>query len=506
MFTSLRVQGYRSFVDSGNLPLSPLTILVGRNNSGKSTLLRAVYQLQEAAPWADDDVRVDASRALIQLTFDELGAPPFPTAVRDAKWRGGQLNISRHRANAAQVDLTNPSHGDDSLRLTVLPAKEPENLIYPSLARRYGNTQYEEQVRKDTITAIWPTDTNLVARASTVLNTRTREGREFQSLCERVLQQTVDLMTSDNGQRLGVQLDRWRQVGLPSMGTGIGTVLGLLVNLTGAHGKVFLIEEPENDLHPQALKALLDVIIEKSDTNQFIISTHSNIVLTRLGALATATVLHTDMTVQDDIPTSTVRTVADRQGRLGVLRDLGYALADLDLAEGWLIFEESSAERICRQYLIPWFVPELGRLTTVAAAGTSRIGPLWQNLREMALYAHRQPQYVDRLWAIADGDPEGTKAVRELAARFDKDGRGKFHTWSRPDFEAYYPTPFASRAEEVRALPHDHRPEPKRQLLLDVLSWIGEDERRAREEFECSANEAVATLRLIGDQVRNMGS
>jgi hypothetical protein len=84
--------------------------------------------------------------------------------------------------------------------------------------------------------------------------------------------------------------------------------------------------------------------------------------------------------------------------------------------------------------------------------------------------------------------------------------RGRFQTWSRPDFAACYPAPFTSRAEEVCALPHDQRPEPKRQLLLDVLAWIDEDEPRAREEFERSANEAIATLRLIGDQVRTMGS
>ncbi len=499
MLTSLRVRNYRSFKDSGELPLSPLTILVGRNNSGKSTLLRALYQLQEAAPWSVDDVRVGTPSAFIRLGFDQLPTPPFPPVVNDAKWHDRQLTVLR-TSEQVSVELGNAGASPE-VRLDVISATEPYNFIYPSLARRYSNTQYEEQLRKDQTTQVWPNETNLVARASTVLNPRTRSGKEFESLCKRVLNQTLDLMTGDNGQRLGLQIDRFAQVGLTAMGAGISATLGLLLNLTGAENKLFLIEEPENDLHPAALKALLDVIVEKSATNQFIISTHSSIVLTRLGALETATVLHTDMQINDDVPTSTVRSVQDRAGRLEVLRDLGYALADLGLNDGWLIFEESSAERLCRQYLIPWFVPALGRLTTVAAAGTSRLGPLWQNLHEMTLFAHLQPESRDRLWVIADGDREGTKAVNQLAKAFDKDDQGRFHTWRAENFEEYYPAAFAERARKVLRLTHDQRPGPKRELLNDVLAWISKDVDRAREAFKISAADAIDTLEQVSQQV-----
>lgn len=499
MLTSLRVQNYRSFKDSGEMPLSPLTILVGRNNSGKSTLLRAIYQLQQAAPWSADDIRVGAPSVLIHLGFDRLPTPPFTTVVNDSKWHNPQLSLLR-TPESISLELGNAGTSAE-VRIDVITPTEPYNFIYPSLARRYSNTQYEEQLRRDQTTQVWPNETNLVARTSTLLNPRTRDGQEFESLCKRVFNQTLDLMTGDNGQRLGLQIGRFAQVGLTAMGTGISATLGLLVNLTGAKDKVFLIEEPENDLHPAALKALLDIIIEKSATNQFIISTHSSIVLTRLGAMETATVLYTDMQVKDDIPTSTVRSVQDRAGRLEVLRDLGYALADLGLSDGWLIFEESSAERLCRQYLIPWFVPALGRLTTIAAAGTSRLGPLWQNLHEMALFAHLQPESRDRLWVIADGDSEGTKAVNKLAKNFDKAGRGRFHTWQADNFEKYYPAVFAERARIVLALPHDQRPGPKSELLNDVLAWISEDVDRAREAFKTSAADAIHTLREVSQQV-----
>lgn len=481
------------------MPLSPVTILVGRNNSGKSTLLRAVYQLQDGAPWSGDDIRVGASHAAIDLGFDRLPTPPFPSMVNDSRWRQPQLFLRRTQA-ALTVEMGSAG-GPPEVSVDPITATEPHNFIYPSLARRYSNSQYEEQVRKDQTTQVWPQETNLVARTSTVLNARTLSGQEFGDLCKRVLGQTVDLLTGDNGQRLGLQITRFEQVGLAAMGTGISATLGLLVNLTGAKGKVFVIEEPENDLHPAALKELLDVIVEKSASNQFIISTHSSVVVTRLGALATSTVLHTDMQVEEGMPTSTVRSVQDRAGRMEVLRDLGYALADIGLSDGWLVFEESSAERLCRQYLIPWFVPALGRLTTIAAAGTSRLGPLWLNLREMALYAHLQPETRDRLWVIADGDRDGVKAVAELTANFDKPDQGRFHTWQAKNFEEYYPAAFADRAREVLALPHNQRPGPKKALLDDVLIWIDQDVARARAAFKTSAADALTTLKLINDSV-----
>ena len=35
-----------------------------------------------------------------------------------------------------------------------------------------------------------------------------------------------------------------------------------------------------------------------------------------------------------------------------MLSDLGYELGDFDLWEGWIFFEESSSEKIVREYLI----------------------------------------------------------------------------------------------------------------------------------------------------------
>ena len=158
-------------------------------------------------------------------------------------------------------------------------------------------------------------------------------------------------------QILGVQVDRYTNIPLEAMGAGLSGTLSLLVGLSVASDKLFVIEEPEDDLHPAALKALMDAIAESCEqNNQFIISTHNSTVLTRLAGLPDLKVFH--VTSDNAIPPSSqFIPVSDKGDRINVLQDLGYGLADLDLGEGWLIFEESSAERLIRQYLAPWFAP-----------------------------------------------------------------------------------------------------------------------------------------------------
>lgn len=363
IFSSVRVCNYRSIADSGELPLGPITLLIGRNNTGKSSILRAIYLLQEGADFKPRDQRIGGGDLRISFKYDNL-----PLQVKRPAGRAEDVpeNTLVCRTAGGALEFLARDESEDLYVLSPSPAQAPNNLIYPVLSGRMRQGG-SEQVHRDNVLAVWPHDGNIVSRVASLATAQFSDALQFRQLCRDVLGFEINVIPGEHGQYLGIQVDRYAGIDLNSMGTGVAGVLNLIVSLCGAHGKLFIIEEPENDLHPQALKALLDAILAASKSNQFVISTHSSIVLTRLGSSSGAVVLRTSADGELP-PTTTYELVSTPERRVEVLQELGYELADLDLSEGWIIFEESSAERVVRDFLIPWFAPGLRRVRTVAAS------------------------------------------------------------------------------------------------------------------------------------------
>jgi predicted ATP-dependent endonuclease of OLD family len=232
-----------------------------------------------------------------------------------------------------------------------------------------------------------------------------------------------------------------------------------------------------------------------------LISTHNSTVLTRLGAAAETRIVHVESNGEIP-PTSSYHLLTDQSERLDVLQDLGYSLADMDLGEGWLIFEESSAERLIRQYLARWFAPNLLKLRTVAANGNSRVRPLFDNFREMFLYAHLERAYRNRAWVIVDGDELGIAIIERLRRDFSSWPPEHFISWQEKEFERYYPSVFGERIEAALSeKDRQKKKKAKEELLNDVIAWIEEDEDRAREAFRDSAADVISVLEKINGQL-----
>jgi hypothetical protein len=286
------------------------------------------------------------------------------------------------------------------------------------------------------------------------------------------------------GKQVGMWVSGTEWIPLTAMGDGVGQMLGLIVQLVLAKDKLFLIEELENDMHPEALKALLSVIQSRSNNNQFVLSTHSNIVVRYLGALPDTKIYSVESSIETEgdfkLPTATVCLVGnDVSSRTRLLASMGYELADFDLFDGWLILEESSAERIIRDHLVRWFAPALSRVRTVAAQGVGDLDRTFNALEARLVYspAGAVPR---RLLVIADGDEAGRDAVQRLASKYTE-WPDAFITFSADDFGAYYPATFSARTAEVLATTGKQaRREAKRQLLVEVLAYIETDDSIAK--------------------------
>jgi hypothetical protein len=285
------------------------------------------------------------------------------------------------------------------------------------------------------------------------------------------------------------------------MGEGVTNILGLLVNLIGAEEKLFILEEPENDIHPGALKALLDLVVESAKNNQFIVTTHSNLVLRKLGGAPGAKIFQVEQSLPDQLPTSTVKEVnSDTESRRALLEDLGYEPSDNDHWEAWLFLEESSAEKIIREYLIKWFVPDLRmRLRTFSARCLSEVTPKFRDFNDIFVFLHLEPSYKNKAWILIDGGPDEAVVLQKLKVVYTKNGwlESQFRQLSEHDFESYYPAKFAERVAEIKRLEKAKRAVAKKELLGDVEKWIVTSEPEAKVEFEKSAQEVVQVLKEI---------
>ena len=144
---------------------------------------------------------------------------------------------------------------------------DPHAFLFPLFTRRPPN--YQEQVNVSQSTLVERSWTNLAARLDRLLGPQHQNSRLLSEAINDVLGFNVGTVASVNGKLVGVWAGETGTVELTRMGAGVANVVTLLHCLVNARGKVFLIEEPETDLHPAALRKLLRYIVEAGAQNQF---------------------------------------------------------------------------------------------------------------------------------------------------------------------------------------------------------------------------------------------
>ena len=131
-------------------------------------------------------------------------------------------------------------------------------IVVPFLSKR-KTASYQDDVRYGQVTTIHPNMAYPAAKVSRVAN-RSYPGHDFfNDAFVKILGFPIGTVSVTNGQRVGIYLTHDQHLYIDQMGEGLANIVALLSELAVNSGKLFLIEEPENDLHPQALKALLDL-------------------------------------------------------------------------------------------------------------------------------------------------------------------------------------------------------------------------------------------------------
>ncbi len=498
---NLRMVGIRCFEDTGTVSLSPTcNVVVGHNNSGKSTLLKGIISLQVGgfslddarymAPVSGCDVLVGELKPTDQFNGFEYQQPrqAFRTTVK------GSLPTLGEGAPVFARDVGN---GQPAFFFS----STPHNAIVPFLASRKA-AGFTGTVDRTTQSIVSGTYHNLISRIDLVASYGHPRHLDYISAVEEITGLSITTRSSTNGKEAGFYLDDNAFVTLDRMGDGVTEMVAMIVELCIARDKIFVIEEPETNLHPRGVKALLALIRKATETNQFIIATHSNIVLRELAPVDQCKILRVYREGPDRFSRSRIEDVpATTAAHTALLRELGYDFGSMALHDAWLFLEESSAEEILQDVLIPMFVPGLRhRLRTYSAGGVGNLEPALAEFQRLVTFIHLQPAYRDRMWVRADGDGPGLDATERLRARFPYLTAERCSTFANARFEDYFPSHFHEEIGRIFAITDKQdRRVAKSVLLRDVKTWTTTNPDSARQAWAGSAAEVIAFLASVSE-------
>ncbi|QMS88388.1 AAA family ATPase [Nostoc edaphicum CCNP1411] len=498
--SEINLSNFRCFSDASIELSKGINLIVGSNNSGKSSLLKSILWVQKGFSLDCKDLRISQNNGYVKLRFNEA-SPNFlnRNPGQEISFRG---DISR---NVISLDLIDNKGSTFISGIDVgneqISNQEPRNFIYPYLSKRKV-AGFHESINLNAANSVRGDLYNLYAKIDRIFNPQMPANEQYVQACQDIIGFQITSTPSQNGKQAAYVVTNQENIPLDAMGEGVANLVGLIVDLCMAENQLFLIEEPENDVHPKALKKLLNLITEKSINNQFIITTHSNIVAKYLGAYPNSKLFSISMEFQNRLPTSQIEKIENTpEDRRHILEELGYDFFDFDLWSAWLILEESSAERIIRDFLIPWFYPELkGRLRTYSANSLSEVETKFRDFDNLFVFLHLQPIYKNLAWVVVDAGEEEAKIIEKLKSKYTLSGwnESNFLQFSEHDFERYYPAEFKLKVDTVlRMPPGQHRQKSKDALRQEIMTWIHENPHKAKDAFQDSASDVIQVLQQI---------
>ncbi len=346
-------------------------------------------------------------------------------------------------------------------------------------------------------------DSNLTSKIYEALESADGLREKYESISRRVLGKVVRTISVANGVLPGYTLGSGQKVPITRMGDGMRSAADVLAEIARGGEYIFLMEEPESDLHPAALRALLTVIAEHAENSQFLISTHSDLVVRFFGGDPKAAVYEVFQDTSPDVPITHILGPLDTLGRRDALERMGF---QWELPPGWIILEESSAERVIRDIIIPNFVPQLAQFTTLASGGFTKTESLVDELSRTILSLHKTEKQ-DRVWVLIDGGKDERTVIEKLQAKYKTWNPQHFSQFSAHNFEEFYPPRFSSEVDDVLAVDNSlDRSRRKGKLAETVVEWALANPSVASKELADSAGNVIEALEAIARQANEADS
>jgi hypothetical protein len=372
--TSFSVAEFQSYRQRQHVTIEPhLTLIAGRNDVGKSALLRAMRVYVERQQGARQGFEVGFTWTLAADELLALTLLPTETSNEYEEWARSRESHALRAVFTNPGDTTEVVPGHVFLRdLELLDEGKKaggggQNSIPQWYEGEWGGAAFIDQLSRapvalasrirfitprrieqgpralEPIPSLEPDARNLTnVLLDLIMNHPTTIFRKLVAFMNDAFPEidTLSVMTFEApattmGEMGVLYRERDEAIPLRLCGTGVEQMLALAIGvLTAQQPVVFLIDEPQAYLHPHAERTLLTLLEEHAE-HQYVIATHSHYVLgTR--PLSSARLL----TLEGGT------TVTEFPSRDALLSELGITAADLWLADSVLWVEGPSEVEI----------------------------------------------------------------------------------------------------------------------------------------------------------------
>jgi energy-coupling factor transporter ATP-binding protein EcfA2 len=266
MLTNLEITGLRGFASKQSLIFaipngtqgSGLTVIVGANNAGKSTVIEALRAVAQRE-----------SPSFSQGRRNQAAGDQVVIRVADADGRATSLRTVR--PGSSETEYTKDNGGVDLSKLLALPARR---VFAPYFGRSISSrAEYMAQI------GFPPIRTSAIDQFTYRLFAIEKDRAAFDQLFKRVVDPVPDwsIDQTDSGQ----YFLKIKKGGATHSSEGLGEGLVSLLYIIDAlydskDGDTIAVDEPELSLHPALQRKLAQVLSEYSSTRQIVLSTHSS--------------------------------------------------------------------------------------------------------------------------------------------------------------------------------------------------------------------------------------
>lgn len=327
--TYFTVSNYRSITNAYKLQLKDVSVLIGKNNEGKSNLIKALnlaveiihfvgYTQRKMVPprsyhWSNDfPLQLQSSKRIkkkttdfrLDFSLDDGEIQLFRDSVGSNI--NGELSVYISIKQDGYLSFTIPKRGKNATALTTKYALIA-NFIYQNFNLQYIPAIRSESDAYDVINEIVTTElsaTNDPQYREAEQYIERYRAQKLQELSERIKAplskfmpkiKSVDISIEDRSRRSSflygksvvVEMDDGVKTRLSQKGDGVKSLTTMaILSQTEAKNRIIIVDEPENHLHPEAIRYLRQVLYSLAANNQVIISTHSPIFVNRCNVQA----------------------------------------------------------------------------------------------------------------------------------------------------------------------------------------------------------------------------